>query len=396
MTTVTLPPLHPSQRVVRDHPARFKVLACGRRWGKTRLGSALCIEEAGRRGRAWWVAPSYKVAAVGWRLVRGLALQVSGATIRDGDMLATLPGGGTVQVRSADNPDSLRGEGLDFVVVDECAYVAEEAWQEALRPALSDRLGRAMFISTPAGRNWFWRYYQHGLQGGEWASWRFPTADNPYIEPSEIEAARGDLPETVFQQEYLAEFLEGEGVVFRNIAACMGAPLDATPEQHAGHYKVMGVDWGKQTDFTCISVVCHTCHAEVARDRFNQIDYAFQRARLGVLYERWRPELILAESNAMGEPIIEQLQRDDMPVQGFLTTPASKAPLIENLALALERAEIQWQADAVWTGELEAYERTVSAATGRSSYSAPEGMHDDTVIARALAIRPAVVVGSWV
>jgi hypothetical protein len=93
-------------------------------------------------------------------------------------MLAALPGGGTVQVRSADNPDALRGEGLDFVVVDECAYVAEAAWQEALRPALSDRLGRAMFISTPAGRNWFWRHYQRGLEGGDWQSWSFPTSDN--------------------------------------------------------------------------------------------------------------------------------------------------------------------------------------------------------------------------
>ena len=384
MPKVTLPPLHQSQRIVRDAPARFKVLACGRRWGKTRLGAALCIEEAGRRGRAWWVAPSYKVAAVGWRLVRGLALQVSGAVIRDGDMLATLPNGGTVQVRSADNPDSLRGEGLDFVVVDECAYVAEEAWQEALRPALSDRLGRAMFISTPAGRNWFWRHYQRGLQDGEWQSWRFPTADNPYIEPGEIEAARGDLPEMIFRQEYLAEFLESEGAVFRNIAANLTAP-DTTPGDHAGHHLVMGVDWAKQSDFTCLSVVCRDCRTEVARDRFNQIDYHVQRQRLQALAERWNVAVILAESNSIGEPIIEELQRSGLPVRGFATTASSKPPLIESLALAFEREECRWQADPVWTGELEAYERKVSAVTGRSQYSAPEGMHDDTVIARALA-----------
>lgn len=333
---------------------------------------------------------------MGWRLVRSLALQVPGATVRDSDMMATLPGGGTVQVRSADNPDSLRGEGLDFVVVDECAYVAEEAWQEALRPSLSDRLGSAMFISTPAGRNWFWRYYQRGLEGGEWQSWSFPTSDNPFIAASEIEAARGDLPELVYRQEYLAEFLEGAGAVFRNIQPCLGASLDTRPAEHAGHFLAMGVDWGKQNDFTAISLVCHTCRQEVAHDRFNQIDYAFQRARLQVLFERWHPELILAESNAMGEPIIEQLQRDDLPVQGFQTTATTKTPLIENLALALERGEFQWLADPVWTGELEAYERTVSEVTGRSSYSAPEGMHDDTVMARALAIRPAVVTGSWV
>ena len=353
-------------------------------WGKTRLGAALCIEEAGRGGRAWWVAPSYKVAAVGWRLIRSLALQIAGATVRDGDMLATFPGGGTVQVRSADNPDSLRGEGLDFVVIDECAYVAEAAWQEALRPALSDRLGRAMFISTPSGRNWFWRCYQRGLQGGEWKSWSFPTSDNPYIDADEIEEARGDLPERIFRQEYLAEFLESEGTVFRNIAACLNAP-ETTPAEHAGHHLVMGVDWAKQSDFTCLSVVCRDCRTEVARDRFNQIDYHVQRQRLQALAERWNVAVILAESNSIGRPIIEELQRSGLPVRGFETTATSKPPLIESLALAFEREECQWQADPVWTGELEAYERKVSPVTGRSQYSAPEGMHDDTVIARALA-----------
>lgn len=304
-----LPPLHRSQLEVERHPARFKVLACGRRWGKTRLGAVLCIAVALLRGRAWWVAPSYKVAAVGWRLVRGLALQISGAVIRDGDMLVTLPGGGTVQVRSADNPDSLRGEGLDFVVVDECAYVAEAAWQEALRPALSDRLGRAMFISTPAGRNWFWRYYQRGLQGGDWASWSFPTSDNPYIEPTEIEAARADLPDMVFRQEYLAEFLEHEGTVFRNIAACLAAP-ETTPSEHLGHHIVAGVDLAKQSDFTAISIVCCDCHAEVARDRFNQIDYVFQMERIKALCQKWGVQAVLVDESGVGSPIVEQLQRD--------------------------------------------------------------------------------------
>ena len=355
----------------------WHVAAAG--WGKTRLGAALCIEEAGRGGRAWWVAPSYKVAAVGWRLIRSLALQIPGATVRDGDMLTTFPGGGTVQVRSADNPDSLRGEGLDFVVIDECAYVAEAAWQEALRPALSDRLGRAMFISTPSGRNWFWRCYQRGLEGGEWKSWSFPTSDNPYIEPSEIEEARGDLPERIFRQEYLAEFLESEGTVFRNIAACLNAP-ETTPAEHAGHHLVMGVDWAKQSDFTCLSVVCRDCRTEVARDRFNQIDYHVQRQRLQALAERWNVAVILAESNSIGEPIIEELQRSGLPVRGFETTATSKPPLIESLALAFEREECQWQADPVWTGELEAYERKVSPVTGRSQYSAPEGMHDDCLL----------------
>ena len=372
--------------MVHTAPARFKVLAVGRRWGKTRLGVHECLDVAAHGGRAWWVAPNYKMCEVGWRPLRRMAGKI-GAEIRKVDRQVILPNGGDVTVRSADNPDTLRGEGLDFVVLDECAFISEDAWTEALRPALSDREGKAMFISTPKGRNWFYRAYHRGLtEGGEWASWQLPTSDNPYISPDEIQAAKDMLPELTFEQEYLAVFLEGEGAVFRNIGACMNAP-QTTPEEHAGHHLIAGVDWGKQNDFTAISIGCNTCKYEVAHDRFNKIDYHFQRERLKVLHDRWHITTIEAESNAMGDPVIEELQRDGLPVVAFQTTGTTKPPLIENLALALEREEWQFIHEPVWTGELEAYERKVSPMTGRSQYSAPEGLHDDTVIARALMVR---------
>jgi hypothetical protein len=207
--------------------------------------------------------------------------------------------------------------------------------------------------------------------------------ENPDIPFSEIVRLFETEPRRTFQQEILAQFLEADNSVFRNIAACITSSI---PERaaHVGHRLVMGVDWGKHNDYTALSVGCADCKVELARDRFNQIDYAIQRARLGVLAESWAVTNILAESNAMGEPIIEQLQRDGLPVRGFVTSATSKPPLIENLALVFERAEWQFQADPVWTSELEAYERKVTATTGRSTYSAPEGVHDDTVMARAL------------
>lgn len=379
--------------MVHNHPARFKVLAAGRRWGKTRLGVHECLDVASSGGRAWWVAPNYKMGEVGWRPLRIMAGKV-GALVRKVDRQITMPNGGEVTVRSADNPDSLRGEGLDFVVMDECAFTSEATWIEALRPALSDRKGSAMFISTPKGRNWFWRNYQRGLvDGDEWMSWQLPTSDNPYIDPDEIEAARGSLPEVIFEQEYLAIFLESEGAVFRNIAACMNAP-DTTPEQHAGHKIVMGVDWGKQADFTALSVGCKDCGYELDIDRFNRIDYTIQQSRLKSMAKKWGVKTILAESNAMGEPIIDQLFADGLPIIGFKTTSASKPTLIENLALTLEREEYQFINDDIWKAELEAYERKVSPVTGRSQYSAPAGMNDDTCIARALMIWQLSRVGS--
>lgn len=379
---VLLPPLHPGQRGIAEHAARFRVLACGRRWGKTRLGAALCVAVGLHRGRAWWVAPSYKMAAVGWRLVRQLGQQVPGTQIKQADQMVLLPGGGTVQVRSADDPQSLRGEGLDFVVMDECAFIQEAAWTEALRPALSDRPGRALFISTPKGRNWFWRAWSRGQEGGtEWASWRFPTASNPFIAASEIEAARESLPERVFEQEYLAEFVDDAGGVFRRVMEA--ATATAVEPDPAGSY-VMGVDWGKQNDYTVLVVLDTVAGAMVAFDRMNRIDYAIQTERLRVLAERWNVSNIVAERNSMGEPLIEQLSRDGLPVTSFQTTAQSKAQAIDALALAFERSEIRILPEPVLVGELQAYEMQ-RLPSGMMRYSAPDGMHDDTVMALALA-----------
>ena len=212
---VTLPRLHPGQVEVRDSPARFKVLASGRRWGKTRLATTLCIATAVQGGRAWWVAPTFPIASIGWRLLKTLGRQVPGAEIREVERRIALPGRGVVQAKSADNPDSLRGEGLDLVVMDEAAFIKEEAWVSSLRPALSDREGAALFISTPRGRNWFYYLWNEGQEREDWASWRFPTAANPFISPDEIESARQLLPALIFAQEYEAAFTEHFGAMFK-------------------------------------------------------------------------------------------------------------------------------------------------------------------------------------
>lgn len=376
--------MHASQQKIAKSEARFRVLACGRRWGKTRLGAALSVKCALEGGRAWWIAPNYKQANVGWRLIKQLVTQVGYAEIRQSDRSVIFPFGGEVSVRSADTPDSLRGEGLDFVVLDECAFMKEEAWREALRPALSDRLGRAMFISTPKGRGWFWRAWLRCQddEQGEWHGWQLPTSDNPFIASSEIEAARAGLPDRTFRQEYLAEFIDDAGGVFRGVAQA----ATATPQAHAipGHQYVFGVDWAQQHDFTVITVMDATTRQLVHMDRFNKVDYAVQRGRLMALYERFRPAQVIAELNSIGTPVVEQLQRDGMPVQGFVTTNATKATAIDALALAFERGDIAILDNPALIGELQAFEMQ-PLPSGLRRYSAPDGMHDDTVMSLALA-----------
>lgn len=384
--SIRFPPFHKLQLEVAQSPARFRVLVAGRRWGKTLLGASLCIKYAlEKRGVAWWVAPSYKMAMVGWRAIVRLGRQIPGAKVKMNELALYLPGGGVVQVRSADNPDSLRGEGLVFLVIDECAFIKEAAWTEALRPALSDNLGDALFISTPKGYNWFWRLWlrtQEPDNAGVWQGWQVPTITNPYMPAGEVEEARKSLPERVYEQEYLALFVRDAGGVFRRVMEAVRANWQE--KAVAGHSYVFGVDWGRHNDFTVVSVMDTTLKELVHFDRFSQIGYDLQVGRLAALYRRFRPELIVAERNSIGDPLVERLAGKGLPVMPFDMTNASKKAIIEGLELAFEREQIGILANDILTAELQAFEMS-KTPSGLIRYAAPEGIHDDWVISLGLA-----------
>ncbi len=381
--TVKLFQPHPGQRAILQHPARFKVVACGRRFGKTETGKILLVERALAGAVGWWISPTYRMADEVWR---DLKAALDGAIARKNEDMRRLDviGGGVIRVRSGRNPDGLRGAGLDLAVLDEAAYLHPDVWRAAIRPALSDRRGEALFLSTPRGRNWFWGVWMNGQSAShpDWMSWRFPTAANPLIDPAEIEAARASLPERVFREEYLAEFQDDGGLVFRRVEACATVPPGGQPEPGARY--VFGVDWAREDDFTCIAVLDARARRLVALDRFNEIGWALQRGRLAALADRWRPEAIWAEANSVGGPNIEALQVEGLPVIPFTTTATSKGPLIEALALALERDELAILPDPALLNELSAY-RLERLPSGRFRYGAPPGGHDDCVIALALA-----------
>lgn len=381
--------LHPAQQQVMREASRYNILDCGRRWGKTILGTDLEIEIIAQGYPVGWFAPTYKILLDAWGQIAD-TLRPYATKINNSDRLIKLAGGGQIDGWTLEDENAGRGRKYKRVIIDEAAQAKnlQKAWEMSIRPTLTDYRGDAWFLGTPRGRNYFWQLYQLGQDATrpEYKSWHMPTASNPYIAPEEIEEARLMLPEAVFEQEYLAAFLENEGSVFRNLLACLNAPLETTPKQHQYHTLVAGVDWAKQQDYTCISIGCIDCMQEVARDRMSQIDYHLQWQLLDNRMREWHVNTALVEQNSIGEPGLEALTRAGLPVIGFETTAISKPPLIENLALSFERTEWQFQADPIWTGELEAYERKVSPITGRSSYSAPEGQHDDTVIARALMV----------
>ncbi len=383
--TLHLPKLHPAQARIKQEAKRFNVLDCGRRFGKDTLGHEVILEPALDGFPVVWFAPTYRMMLDTFTEIAQLLRPIS-TKVNAGEHRIELVTHGIVDMWSLDSPDVARGRKYKLAVVNEAALVPGlfDAWQAVIRPTLADYQGGAWFLSTPKGRNGFWSLYQQATDGlhDDWRGWHYATSDNPFISRTEIEAMRESMPERTYQQEILAEFTENQGAIFRNVRAVCTQREKESPDAHKGHTLVMGVDWAKQYDFTRLRVGCRECRRCVDWDGFNQIDFHFQRDRLKVLADRWGVQDILAESNSIGEPNIEELQRSGLPVRGFATTATSKPPLIESLALAIERGE--WKLPLEDADEFESYELKVNPNTNRPTYSAPEGGHDDRVIADAL------------
>ena len=367
-------------------------------WRKTTLAMAIAVENAAAGLPILWGAPTFDQVRVGWEETKRAALGV--AQFRESTMTATFPSGGRIIYRSLDDPDNARGHTAAGIVVDESADVAEEAWYEVLRPMLIDTGGWSWCIGTPKRRNWFWREHLAAADRSDSHSWQVPTLgceitaeglvraphplENPAIPFAEVQLLFLTLPERVFRQEILAEFVEDTGGVFRRVLERATLPGLAAPDPTAPRETAMGVDWAKSQDYTVLVVIDLRTGDVVDYDRFNRIDWAVQRDRLTRMWTRWGCRTIVAERNSIGDPNIEALQRQGAPVQGFTTTNATKAQIVEALSLAIESGEIHYPRIPEMVAELQAFEMT-RLPSGLARYGAPKGMHDDCVIALALA-----------
>ncbi len=382
--TLSLPELYPLQREIIDHPAKRKVVNAGRRAGKTQMGAVYAIESMLAGRKVLLSSTSQDQADIFWSRIKAWAAPIIPYAYKNETKRILEFNGGRIRVKTGSDADVLRGEDADDLILDECSRLNPLAWFEVGAPMLADRDGTAVFITTPNRKNWFYLLYLKAKAdaSGRYKAWHFTTMANPYLNKVALSDLVSDMTEESYKQEILAEFLESGGEVFRNIDKC-AILKPAMP--YSGEF-VFGVDWAQKHDYTVITVFDAKSRQMVAMDRFNGISWSLQRGRLRALYDLWNPKVIWAESNSIGSPNIEALQQEGLPVMGFETTAASKPPLIENLALSIERNEIQLLDDGILTGELSAYEREISPNTGRSKFGAPEGMHDDTVIATALGV----------
>ena len=212
-------PLSLPQQTIVDHPARFKVVAAGRRFGKSYLSMNMMARTARYpKMNVWYVTTTYGAAKnIMWVPLKDRLRKLNWCkSFHEVAMVANLVNGSQIALKGTNNPDSLRGVGLDYLVIDESAFIDERTWKEVLRPTLSDKLGGALFISSPTGRNWFYELYQLGQsnEDPDWASWQFTTLEGGNVPEEEIVTAKRDLDARTFEQEYEAKFVSYTGLVY--------------------------------------------------------------------------------------------------------------------------------------------------------------------------------------
>jgi len=205
------------QAEVISSSKRFRVLVAGRRFGKTQVALIELLRAACRPGDvAWYVAPTYKQAKrIAWKRLKQLVRPFRSVRIYETDLRVEFPWQASIALHGADTYDSLRGEGLDFVVLDEYACMAREAWTEVLRPMLADRNGSALFIGTPRGFNHFYDLYSYGQHETDWAAFHFTTEQGGNVSAEELQAAQREMDPRTYRQEFQASFeILGEGRVY--------------------------------------------------------------------------------------------------------------------------------------------------------------------------------------
>ena len=388
---------HPGQWEIHRSTAPRRIVACGCRWGKTLCAAMEGLSaamEPRERSMGWVVARTYDLSDKVFReiqLVVTKHLRHRLVSLKESErriVLRNMAGGiSEIRARSADNPFSLLGEGLDWVIVDEASCLEPRIWQSHLSQRLIDKEGWALLISTPRGKGWFYDLFRRGRgQDPAYQSWNYPSRTNPYLDGAVIEEERGRLPERVFRQEYEGEFIEGSGAVFRNVRECATGEWQE-PRPRVKYYA--GLDLAKIEDFTVL-VIMNREREVVFADRFNKCDWSVQVGRVKVATGRYDRATTFVDSTGAGEPVFEHLRKAGVRARPYAFTQRSKAALMDQLAIAFEERRITIPKPELWPEgieELEAFEYSVTDS-GNVRTGAPGGMHDDCVVALALAAWP--------
>lgn len=384
------------QKEISATEARFKIICIGRRGGKSHYVAhdphdGLVEDFLLPKQKVWIVAPNYDLTQRIWNEVYQMAITCMKPVVASihntkGDYKIETLLGSTIEAKSGEDAEKLVGIGLTKLIVDEAALLKEKAWTQSLRPTLIDHKGRAIFISTPKGKNWFWELWMRGQEPDqtEWKSWRYTTFDNEYIDKTEIEKLAAQMPEFEYRQEILAMFEETSEQIFRKTReAAIG---EEQPPQRGHRYQI-GVDLGRKTAWSVITVIDESVEPfrVVKIDRFRKVDWNVQKQRLKAIYDQYPSFRMRVDTTGLGDPVEEDLLNAGIRTEPFIFNERTTKQLIDKLAMYIEEGKIIYPKNETLLNEMETFGREISKLSGRVKYKAMGKAQDDMVYSLALA-----------
>lgn len=376
---------HPKQREIHEAletDIKYCIVSIGRQFGKTLFAENQAVKW-GLENKNWkigWISPTYKQAKKVFKeITKALADCIYVVGMNRGDLVIEFNTGSVIQFYSAEAYDSIRGETFDALICDEFAFFKPEAWNEVLKATVLVRGKKVLILSTPKGKNQFYNLWNLAEHNSNYLAFRGSSYDNPLIDPEEIREAERNLPDHVFKQEYLAEFLDNGSSVFTNIKESK-----AISYQNANLFA--GIDLGRSDDYTVLTI-CDSNNIEVYSERWRHMEWSSIINNIVTQLNKYRPNT-LVESNGAQDAIFEQIRNkvayNKNSIQPFVTTSKSKQNIIEDLIVKFESMEIgiighDWQIN-----ELEVFTYEYNVKTRAIKYNAPVGLHDDYVMSRAI------------
>jgi hypothetical protein len=371
---------------ILNSDAKFHIACVGRQFGKSMMAMNLVLYWGINKGPATilWVSPVYsQTDKVQKELMQAIGQSglVKACNYSSNEII--LKNGTKILFRSAERYDNIRGLTCDYGVIDEAAFCKDEAWTEAIRPVFMVKGMKVLFISTPKGKNWFYNLFQLGLSADhpKYAAYTGSSYDTPFIAVEEIEDAKRTLPENVFKQEYLAQFIDAGGEVFTNIDKNTFARY---PTPHGKVY--CGIDLGKQEDFTVATFIDHNGSIiDIYRD--NKTEWSQMTQNILQRLRKWNATA-LVEVNSIGDVIYEQIKKQWSDTHPFITSSKSKNEIIEGLILDMNESTIKIPDSKLFAplySELSTFTYSYNPKTRNIKYGHPSGLHDDTVMSLAIA-----------
>ena len=363
--------------------SKYFIVSIGRQFGKTMMGEnqALkwCLDNKG--WKVSWISPTYKQCKKVFKeLVKALGkCPMYSKQPNHSELTIFFKNGSELIFYSAEAYDSIRGETFDAIVGDEVAFWKREAWTEVIKATLLVRGKKALLLSTPKGKNLFYELFNQSHTNNQYQSFFGTSYDNPHIDVSEIEDAKHTLPDHIFRQEYLAEFLDDSGTLFINIKESI---LKASKTVNL----FCGIDLGRADDYTVITIV-NDKNQEVYCNRWRHMEWSKIISNIVKVLNEYKPYTLI-ETNGAQDAIYEQIRNkvnySKSKVQPFVTTSKSKPTIIEDLIVCFEEGDVGIIGEEWQIAELQAFTYEYNTKTRNIKYSAPIGLHDDYVMSRAI------------